>query len=167
MTCHATHSLFLKLMMTYDNSISPSSPFLIMCRAGHYLCHPVFSILSQCAMYSVSWHFFMSPFMLYLHLFFGRPLLLLETSNLSDFAQMWLGSRLKQWPNHFSILFSRKVSTGFTCASFLMSSFLIWSSQVFPLQVLPISTFSLRLNLVCSHLSSLRPNIQNHMSLLV
>ena len=41
--------------------------------------------------------------MLSLHLFFGRPLLLVhETSSLSDFAQMWLGSRLKQWPTHFS-----------------------------------------------------------------
>ena len=49
---------------------------------------------------------------------------LLETSSLSDFAQIWLCSRLKQWPNHFSILFSRKVSTGFTCASFR----LMWSN---------------------------------------
>ena len=46
---------------------------------------------------------------------------------------MWLRSRLKQWPNHFSLLFSRKVSTGFTSASFLMSSFLMWSNLVFPL----------------------------------
>ena len=54
--------------------------------------------------------------MLSLHLFLGRPRLLLpETSSLVDFAQTWLGSRLKQWPNHFSLLFSRKVSTGFTC----------------------------------------------------
>ena len=74
-----------------------------------------------------------------LHLFFGQPLLLLpETSSLSDFAQMWLCSRLKQWPNHFSLLLSRKVSTGFTCASFLMSSFLMWSNLVFPLAHLNI-----------------------------
>ena len=33
-------------------------------------------------------------------------LLVHETSSLSDFAQMWLCSRLKQWPNHFSLLFS-------------------------------------------------------------
>ena len=72
--------------------------------------------------------------MLSLHLFFGRPRLLLpETSSLSDFAQMWLGSRLKHWPNHFSLLFSRKVSTGFTRASFLISSFVMWSNPVFPL----------------------------------
>ena len=55
-------------------------------------------------MSSVSWYFVKSPFMLSPHLFFGRPLLPLpETSRLSDFAQMWLGSRLKQWQNHFSI----------------------------------------------------------------
>ena len=73
----------------------------------------------------------MSPFTLSLHLFFGRPRLLLpETSSLSDFAQMWLRSRLMQWPNHVSLLFSRKVGTGFTCASFLMSSFLMWSNLV-------------------------------------
>ena len=77
--------------------------------------------------------------MLSLRLFLGRPRLLLpETSSLSDFAQMWLGSRLKQWPNHFSLLFSRKVSTGFTWASFLMSSFLMWSNLVFPLAHLNI-----------------------------
>ena len=90
-------------------------------------------------MSSVSWYFFMSPLILSLHLFFGRPLVLLpETSSLSDFAQMWVGSRLKQWPNHFSLLFSRKVSTGFTCVSFLMSSFLRWSNLVFPLVHLSI-----------------------------
>ena len=77
--------------------------------------------------------------MLSLHLFLGRPRLLLpETSSLRDFAQMWLVSRLKQWPNHFSLLFSRKVSTGFTWASFLMSSFLMWSNLVFPLAHLNI-----------------------------
>ena len=81
----------------------------------------------------------MSPCMLSLHLFLGRPRLLLpENSSLSDFAQMWLCSRLKQWPNHFSLLFSRKVSTGFTWASFLMSSFLMWSNLVFPLAHLNI-----------------------------
>ena len=78
--------------------------------------------------------------MLSLHLFFGRLLLLLlpETSGRSDFAQMWLGSCLKQWPNHFSLSFSRKVSTCFMCASFLMSSFLMWSNLVFPLAHLNI-----------------------------
>ena len=45
-------------------------------------------------MSSVSWYFFISLFTLFLHLFFGRPRLLLpETSGLSDFAQMWLRSR--------------------------------------------------------------------------
>ena len=33
--------------------------------------------------------------------------------------------------NHFSHLFSRKVSTGFMCASFLVSSFLMWSYLFF------------------------------------
>ena len=90
-------------------------------------------------MSSVSWCFFMSPCMLSLHLFLGRPLLLLpETSSLSDFALMWLRSRLKQSPNHFSLLFSRNVPTGFTWASFLMSSFLMWSNRVFPLAHLNI-----------------------------
>ena len=32
-------------------------------------------------------------------------------------------SRIKQWPNHLRLLFSRKVSTGLMCSSFLMSSF--------------------------------------------
>ena len=81
----------------------------------------------------------MSPITLSLHLFFGWPLLLLpETSSLSDLAQMWLRYRLKQWPNNFRLLFSRNVSTGFTCASFLMSSFLMWSNLVFPLAHLNI-----------------------------
>ena len=51
---------------------------------------------------------------------------------------MWFRSRLKQSPHHFSLLFSRNVSTGFTCASFLLSSFLMWSNLVFPLAHLNI-----------------------------
>ena len=68
-------------------------------------------------MSSVSWYLFMSPFMLSLHLFFGRPLFLLpETSSLSDFAQIWSCSHLKQWPNlvfpiaHLNILISAELS---------------------------------------------------------
>ena len=84
-------------------------------------------------------------------LFFGRPPLLLpETCSLTDFAQMWLYSRLQQWPNHFSLSFSRKVSTGFTCASVLMTSLLMWSNLVFPLAHLNIlisAEFSLFLSL--------------------
>ena len=77
--------------------------------------------------------------MLSLHLIFGGPLLLLpETSSLRDFAHMWLCSRLKQWPNHFSLLFSRKGSTGCTCVSFPMSSFLMLPNLVFPLAHLNI-----------------------------
>ena len=105
------------------------SPFMTisLCRVVHYFSQPVFSI--SCHVLS----HFMSFFMLSLRLFSGRLLLLLpETSSRSDFAQMWFDSRLKQWPDHFSILFSRKVSTGFMCAPFLVSSFLIWSNLVFP-----------------------------------
>ena len=65
----------------------------------------VIQYFRYCAMSSVSWYFFMSRCMLSLHLFFVRPLLLLpETSRLSDFAQMWLRFRLKQRPNHVSLL---------------------------------------------------------------
>ena len=66
---------------------------------------------------------------------------------------MWLVSRLKQWPNQFSLLFSRKVSTGFTWASFLMFSFLMWSNLVFPLAHLNILLISAEL--FCSQISSL------------
>ena len=73
----------------------------------------------------------------------GWPLLLRpETSSLSDFAQTWLCSQLKQWPNHFRLLFSRNVSTGFMCASFLMSSFLMWSNLVFPIARLNVRMFN-------------------------
>ena len=88
--------------------------------------------------------------MLSLHLFIGRPLFLLtETSSRTNFAQMWFGSRLKQWPNHFGLLFSWKVSTGFTWTSFLMSSFLMWSNLVFPLAHLNI-LISAEFNLLSS-----------------
>ena len=104
--------------------LPPFSPFLTisLCRAGHYFSHPVFSIL-------VCWYFSTSPFMLSLRLLFNRPRLLLpETSSLSDFARMWLCSHRKQWPNQFSSLFSRKVSTSFTCTS----SILMWFNLVCP-----------------------------------
>ena len=117
---------------------SPFSPFLTisLCRAGQYFCHPVFSILCHVFSYLVLLH---APLTLSLHLFFGRPRLLLpQTSSFSDFAHMCLLSRLKQWPYHFSILFSRNIATCFTCASFLMSSFRMWSNLVFPLAHLNI-----------------------------
>ena len=125
------------------------SPFLTisLCRAGQYLSHTVFSVLC---------HVFSHSVFLHVSLYVVPPSL--------DFAQMWLGSRFKQWPNHFSLLFSRKVSTGFTWASFLMSSFLMWSNLVFPLahlNILMSAEFSF------SHLSSLRPNILNRTSSLV
>ena len=89
-----------------------------------------------CAMSSVSWYFFMSPFMLSLHLFFGRPLLLLpETSSLSDFVQMWLGSRLKQSSNHFVFCFLGKFQQVSRAPP---SRCLMWSNLVFPLAHLNI-----------------------------
>ena len=103
----------------------PFSPFLTisLCRAGQYFSHKssIFDLVP--CLQSVGISSGPPSCVLPLHLFFGRPLLLLpETSSFSDFAHIrWLRSRLKQWPNHFSLLFSRKVSTGFTCASFLMS----------------------------------------------
>ena len=117
-----------------------------------------------CVMSSVSWYFFMSPFTLSLHLFSGRPLLLLpETSSISDLhILMWLCSRLKQWPNHFSLLFSRYVWTYFTCASFMMSSFLMWSNLFFPLAHLNILILA-ELCLFSTYL----PNILSRTSLLV
>ena len=131
-------------MSTHPCSVSPflTISLCTMCRDGQYFSHPLIPVflilchvLSQLVLFLHG-----SLYMLSLHLFFSWPLLLLpETSSLSDFAQMWLRSRLKQWPNHFSLLFSRKVSTGFTCTSFLMSSFLMWSNLVFPLAHLKYS----------------------------
>ena len=103
------------------------------------------------AISSVSLYFPGSPFMLFLHLCFGRPLLRLpETSSISDFAQMWLGSRLKQWLNHFSLQFPWKFQHvlyarpawchPYRCGPTLSS-------------LLPISTSSFRLRWVCSHIS--------------
>ena len=112
-------------------------------------------------MSSVSRYFLMSPCMLSLHLFLGRPRLLLpETSSLSDFAQMWLGSGQTTlvfcFPGKFQHVLRGPPSW---CLHFWCGP--TWSS------LLPISTSSFRLNLVCSHLSSLRPNILNRMSSLV
>ena len=86
------------------------SPFLTisLSRAGQYLSHPVFSIL--CHVFS----------QLLFRLYVVPPSLFRSAS-----GQMWLRSRLKQWPNHYSLLFSRKVSICFMSASFLMSSFLM------------------------------------------
>ena len=97
----------------YISFCSDFSPFLTisLCRADRCLSHPIFSIV--CHVFS-QLVFLLVSFMLSLDIFFGRPLILLpETSSLSDFAPMWLGSRLKQWLNHFSLLFSRKMSTCF------------------------------------------------------
>ena len=120
----------------------------------------VIQYFRYCAMSSVSWYFFTSPCMLSLHLFFGRPLLLLpETSSLCDFTQMWLNSRLKQWPTHFCFIgkFQQVLRAPPSwCLHFWCVP--TWSS------LLPILTSSFRLNLVCSCLSSLRPNILNRMS---
>ena len=111
------------------------SPFVTisLCMACHYFRHPVFSML--CHVFSQLVCLDMALFMLSLRLFFGRSLLpLTDTSSLNDFAHiMWLCSRIKQWPIHFSLLFSRKEQTCFTCTSFPTSSFLMWSTLVVPL----------------------------------
>ena len=119
-------------ILWWDSKLAFFLTFLdhLLVQAGHYFCHPVLSIL--CHVFSQFVFFFMSSFMLSLHLFFGWPPLLLF-----DFAQMWLCSRLKQWPNHFSLVFQESF-TGLTWASFLMSSFLMWSNLVFPLTHLNI-----------------------------
>ena len=99
----------LSSVVRWNRLFSPFSPFLTisLCVAGQYFSDPVFSILCDVFSQSVFLHVF-------LYLFFGRPLLLRpETSSRNDFAQMWSGSRPEQWPNHFSLLFSRNVSTGF------------------------------------------------------
>ena len=114
---------------------------LLLVQAGHYFSRSIFSILCHVFTPLVFLHVFLYVVDPYLHLVFGRPQFLLpETS--SDFAQMWLSSRLKQWPNHFSLLFYRNVSRGFMCASFLMSSFLMLSNLVLPLA---------RLNMCLTH----------------
>ena len=147
--------------MDVSSGVSPFSPFLTISlyRAGQYFSHPVFSVLCHV---SVSWHFFMSPCMLSLRLFLGRPPFLLpETSSRSDFAQMWLCSRLKQWPNFcFPGKFQQDLrGPPSWCLHFGCGP--TWFS------LLPISTSPFLLNLVCSHLSSLRPNILNRTSSLV
>ena len=98
--------------------------------------------------------------MLSQHLLFSRPLLLLsETYSPSDFAKMWLGSRLNQWPNHFRLCFPGTFQHDLCrvppswCLHF-------WCDPTL-YSLLPISTSSFRLHLVCSHLSFIRPNIQN------
>ena len=71
----------------------------------------VIQYFRSCAMSSVSWYFFMSLCMLSLHLFFGRPLLLLpETYSFSDFAHMWVCSRIMQWPNPFIGVFRESLN---------------------------------------------------------
>ena len=86
--------------------ISFFSPFLpiSLCRAGHYFSHPVISILC---------HVFSQLVFLHVFLYVVNPSLIWSASapsprnvsRLSDFAHMWLCSRLKQWSNHFSLVF--------------------------------------------------------------
>ena len=141
------------------------SPFLTisLCRASHYISHPVFSIL--CHVFSQLVFLHVSMYVVPPSLF-NRPLLLLpETYSLNDFAQMWLCSCLKQWPKHFNLLFSRNVSTCFTCPSFLMSSCLVWSNLVFPLAHLNI-LISAELSLFSSFFVTVQHS-EVYMSLLV
>ena len=80
----------------------------------------------------LSSNFFMPPLMLSLHLFFCRPLLLSQKHLVLAISHR-CGCVLTS-----SLLFSRKVSTRFTRASFLMYSVRMWSNLVFPLAHLNI-----------------------------
>ena len=108
------------------------SPFLTISlnRAGQYFCHPVFSVLchvfSQLVFLHVSLQVF--PPSLSRSVSLPPPRHLQSQRFCTDVARS-----LEQWSNHFSLLFSRKVSRGFTWASFLMSSFRMWSNLVFHL----------------------------------
>ena len=75
-------SLMLRLLVYFKPRITAwhFSSFKTLSRAGHYLRH------NHC---------------------FGRPLLHLPET--SSFSAIWLRSCLRKWPNHFSLLFSRKV----------------------------------------------------------
>ena len=60
-----------------------------------FLDHPYSGPADQyfryCAMPSVSWYFFMSPFQVSLHLFFGRPLFLPPPTSIhSDVGHIWV-----------------------------------------------------------------------------
>ena len=113
---------------------SPFSSFLTisLCRAGHYCSNPVFSIL--CHVFSQS---------VFLHVFLYVIPPSLFSADLCSFSQKLLVLAVSQrcgcvlasssGQTTLVFLFSRKVSTGFTSASFLISSFLMWSNLVFPL----------------------------------
>ena len=112
----------------------------------------------------------MSPCMLSLHLFFGRPLLLLpETFSLSALAQTAsvCGCVLASSSGQTTlVLLSRKFSTGSVSHAPLSWCLHFWCGPTRS-SLLPISKSSPWLNFVCSNISSLRPNIQNRTSLLV
>ena len=116
--------------MIPNNSFSPFLTISLR-RAGQYFSHAVFSILCHVFGQLVFLHvsLYVAPSSLFRSASASSP----RNPHLSDFAQMWLRFRLKQWPNHFSLLFYRNVSTGFTYASFMMSSFMMCSNLVFPL----------------------------------
>ena len=85
------------------------SPFLTisLCRAGHYLSHPVFSVLccyvfSQLVFLHVS--LYVIPICLFRSASAPSPRNLPE--RFRDFARMWLCSCLKQWPYHFNVMVS-------------------------------------------------------------
>ena len=125
----------------------------------------VIQYFRSCAMSSVSWYFFMSPFMLCLHLCFVYLRSLspkLPGLAISHRCGWFLASSSGQTTLVFCFLGKFQLvlcAPPSWCLHFWCGP--TWSS------LLPISTSSFRLNLVCSHLSSLRPNIQNRMSLLV
>ena len=110
-------SMYTPLPSFFNNIlVSPISPFMTisMCWVVHYFNHPVFSI--SCHVFSQL--VFRHVFFLYVvppSVFDPSILILQEMSNLSNFAQMWLCSRVKHCPTHFSLLISMKVILQVLC----------------------------------------------------
>ena len=86
-----------------------------LCRADHFLCHPVLSVLFHICF--VSWYFFMSIFTLSLHFFFGRPLIrLLETQRVC----IDVIAALPQSMGKSLFCFQGNFCRFYACVSFLM-----------------------------------------------
>ena len=135
--------------MSFSDRIVSHFSFLTisLCMAGNYLRHPVFPILC---------HVFSQLVFLHVSLYVFPPSLFRPTSAPSpQNVQVLAISHRCGWvlasssdQNAFELI-SMNVSTGFTCASFLMSSFLMWSNLVFPLAHLNI-LISAEFNLLSS-----------------
>ena len=88
-----------------------------------------FDINYLCAMSSVNWYVFL----------YVIPLSHFRSTSAAFPRNLHLLVAVFSSNSSQALLFSRNVSTGFMCASFLMSLFLVWS-------VLPISAYSLLLS---------------------